>query len=82
MFDLNRVMMSDFGSIFISVLLGLGLAALFRRACRGDGCVVVQAPDVSELRKNTYRTSDGNCYRYTPTEVSCPLFRTGVVRTV
>lgn len=61
---------TDNGSIVFSALVGFGLAMIFRRTCTGDACVVVQAPDVAELRKRIYEI-DGSCYRYTPVAVEC-----------
>jgi hypothetical protein len=60
------------GSIIISVILGLGLAAVFRRACRGDNCVVIKAPSMKEVSESVYRLDDA-CYKYTPEVVACPL---------
>ena len=64
------LMHSDRGSILVSVLLGLGLATMFRQTCKRD-CVVIRAPDLAELRRYTY-DMDGTCYRYTPRAVPCP----------
>jgi hypothetical protein len=67
---IKRMLSDKFGSIMISVILGLGLAALFRRVCSGDGCVVVQAPSEKEMRDYVYKI-DASCYKYTPNVVSC-----------
>ena len=66
----KRMLSDKFGSILISVLLGLGLAALFRRVCSGDGCVVVKAPSEKEIRDFVYKV-DASCYKYTPNAVPC-----------
>jgi hypothetical protein len=76
--NLGKAMSTPIGAIIISVILGLGLAALFRTVCHGDGCVVIKAPDASELQKFVYRiggnsANDAECYKYTPEEVPCPL---------
>lgn len=75
---LSKAMSQPIGSIVISVILGLGLAALFRQVCHGDGCVVIQAPDASDLQRYTYRiggnsAKDAECYKYSPHVVPCPL---------
>lgn len=59
------------GAMLTSVLLGLGLASMFRYTCVGDSCVVVQAPDFEELSRTIYEM-DGNCYKYTPSATVCP----------
>lgn len=60
---------SDRGSVVVSVILGLGMASLFRKTC-GRNCIVVRAPDLDQLRKHIYEI-DGTCYKYTPRAVQC-----------
>jgi hypothetical protein len=67
----RKVLHDDLGSIVISVILGLGLAALFRRACTGDHCVVVKSPSLAEVSKHFYKV-DADCFKYTPQVVPCP----------
>ena len=66
----KNVLHDNFGSIIISVILGLGLAALFRRVCSGDGCIIVKAPNASDIGKYYYKV-DNSCYKYTPNLVDC-----------
>lgn len=69
---IKRVLNDNAGSIMISVILGLGLAAIFRKACSGGSCIVVRHPDLGELKKYVYRM-DGSCFKYTPHVVPCPV---------
>ena len=69
---IKRALTDNFGSIIISVILGLGLAAVFRRVCSGDGCIVVKAPSAKELNDHVYRI-DQSCYKYTPNVVPCKI---------
>ena len=59
------------GSIIISVILGLGLAALFRRACKGKECVIVKAPPTNDTNNYVYKIDD-DCYKYHKTAAQCP----------
>jgi hypothetical protein len=68
----KKMMKDKVGSIVISVILGLGLAAIFRRACSGDGCIVVKPPDRKEVEDHVFRI-DKSCYRYSPNVVPCKL---------
>ncbi len=70
--EIKRIAHDNTGSLILSALLGLGLAALFRSACRGDGCVVVRAPNLAEVQRHTYQVSQDACYKYTPEVVPCP----------
>jgi hypothetical protein len=56
------------------VILGLGLAAMFRRACTGDGCIVVKPPDHKEVAENVYKI-EKSCYKYTPNVIPCKYDR-------
>jgi hypothetical protein len=67
---LRNIMDSDSGAIVVSIMLGLGLAAVFRTACKGGRCVVVNGPPMSDVRDKVYRLDD-KCYRYTPYVVPC-----------
>lgn len=68
---MGRIMATDAGAIVVSLLLGLGLAAIFRRACHGDGCLVLRAPDAGEIARSHYKVG-ADCYKYTPRVVPCP----------
>jgi hypothetical protein len=57
-------------SIIISVILGLGLAALFRRVCDGKKCIIVEGPPLRETEKYYYQIHE-NCYKYTPVVSEC-----------
>jgi hypothetical protein len=71
----GKVMTDPFGRVLVSVILGLGLAALFRRACVGEGCVVIQAPDSREVEDYVYKNANDSCFRYTPNVVPCPIVK-------
>lgn len=66
----KKIMQDKFGSIVISVILGLGLAAMFRRACAGDSCVVIKPPDQKEVTDHVFKIEQ-SCFRYTPNVVPC-----------
>jgi hypothetical protein len=68
--DIKQVLDTEFGSIAISVLLGIGLAALFRTACKDGKCVVITGPPRSET-ENYYYKIDDNCFKYTPVSTEC-----------
>ena len=61
---------SEQGAIIISIILGLGLAALFRKACADNSCIVVKGPKTEEI-KDTHYKIDNTCYKYNPVVVEC-----------
>jgi glucokinase len=58
------------GRIISSVLLGLGLATLFRQICKGKNCVVEHAVPMSDITDKVYKY-DNKCYKYTSVPVKC-----------
>ena len=58
------------GRIVVSVILGVGLASIFRRVCNSRECLVFEAPPMEEVTKNTYRYN-GKCYRFEESPVAC-----------
>lgn len=61
---------SDPGRKVLSVILGLGLASLFRQVCKKGQCIVVKGPPVADVEKYLYRIDD-RCYKYTVQARSC-----------
>lgn len=68
--NIKTMLSTPSGSIIISILLGLGLAAVFRRACNGNRCIVIKGPSPSEVAQNYYKVNS-NCYKYTPVFTEC-----------
>jgi len=61
---------SDHGRIIISVIWGLGLATLFRKACKGRNCIVIKSPNPKELKNKVYGF-DGKCFKFNSYMTSC-----------
>ena len=51
------------GRMIISILLGLGLATLFRKACVDGSCLQFNGPVISEVDGKTYQFGE-YCYKY------------------
>lgn len=58
------------GRIILSIIWGLGLAALFRKVCKGRSCIVVKGASPSEMEGKIYSFND-KCYEYTSENTSC-----------
>lgn len=58
------------GSIVISIVLGLGLASIFKRRCTGDNCRVFKAPAVNKLRGKIFK-KDNKCYEMKEQAATC-----------
>lgn len=67
----SNILNDDFGAIVVSVILGLGLSAIFRATCHGEGCIVVRSPPMDQIDKHVYKI-DRQCYKYSTYAVNCP----------
>lgn len=67
---LKRLLHTETGKIIISIILGLGVASLFRKACKDRSCLKFQAPPLKELEKDVYRQDD-KCYTYKTKATTC-----------
>ena len=61
--NLKRLITSSFGKIILSILLGLGLASLFRKVCNDKNCIVFNGPIISDIDGKIYKHGD-KCYKY------------------
>jgi hypothetical protein len=67
---IGKILNSDLGGIIISVILGLGLAALFRKACDDNKCILIKGPDNDEITRNIYKINH-DCFKYEPVFTEC-----------
>jgi hypothetical protein len=68
---LEKFVRSSSGRIIMSILLGFGLAAIFRPVCNGgDTCTILKAPNLEEIKDNTYKFNS-KCYIFEPNAISC-----------
>ena len=61
--NLKRLIYSDVGRIVISILLGLGLATLFRRVCKERDCLVFHAPQINKIKNQVFKFKN-KCYKF------------------
>ena len=55
----------------ISIVLGFGLAAIFRPLCKGPDCLVIRGPPVNEIRGAVYQFG-AKCVEFDAKAVECP----------
>jgi hypothetical protein len=67
---LQRFVKSSTGKILMSILLGLGLATLFRQSCSGKNCKVYKAPPFEDIENNVYKI-DNQCYKFNKNNITC-----------
>ena len=70
--NLLKNMHTDKGKYAISIILGFGLASLFRKVCKDRNCIVFQAPSIDEINENIYNF-DNKCYKFNEKSMKCGI---------
>lgn len=65
-----RLFHSKSGHIVISIILGFGLACLFRKVCKDRECIIYTAPDFKKIKDKIFKF-DEKCYKYTKETSTC-----------
>jgi CRISPR/Cas system-associated endonuclease/helicase Cas3 len=60
------------GKTLMSLILGFGLASLFRKICKEKNCLLFYAPPMEELHDKIYK-SNGKCVKYKPVATKCSM---------
>ena len=68
--NFKRLLTTPIGITFISILLGLGLATLFRKVCKGKDCILFNGPVISEIDGKIYKYGE-YCYKYSVSPAKC-----------
>jgi len=69
---LGKFVHSERGKILMSILLGLGLASLFRKVCKAHNCLTFYAPPLDDLKDKIYK-NNGKCIKYVPVATKCTI---------
>ena len=67
---LGKFVHTKSGKVLMSVILGFGLASLFRVVCKDKNCIISRAPPMDKIEGKIYKYQD-KCYSYNPTSVKC-----------
>lgn len=60
------------GKTLMSLILGFGLASLFRKICKEKNCLLFYAPPMEDLKNKIYK-SDRTCVKYKPVATKCSM---------
>ena len=61
---------SETGKQMLSIILGLGIASLFRNVCKDKNCIIFKAPPLDDIKDKVYKYNN-KCYKYNPVSVKC-----------
>ena len=67
---LGKFVHTETGKIIMSILLGFGLASLFRTVCRDKECLLFYAPPLEKIKDKIYKSSN-KCVKYLPMPTKC-----------
>ena len=81
MFDLEALIKIPHMATLISLVLGFGLAAIFRPLCKGPDCVILRGPPISDIRGSVYQFGS-KCVEFVPKTIACPADGTKTVETL
>ena len=68
-FNIKKVLETKTGQIMISIILGLGLATLFKKSCENGSCIVYTTPP-KDISKKIYK-NDKKCFKFKANSTKC-----------
>lgn len=68
--NIRRLLYSEYSDIIISIILGFGLATLFRKICNERNCIVFQAPKNENIENQIFRHNN-QCFKYKHKSEQC-----------
>tara|TARA_B110000495_G_C22849876_1_gene495572 strand:- start:598 stop:837 length:240 start_codon:yes stop_codon:yes gene_type:complete len=68
--NFKRLIHTDIGRIIISILLGLGLATLFRKVCNDRSCMIFKAPQLKKIKGQIFKYGK-KCYKFNEEIENC-----------
>ena len=68
--NFKRLLHSSLGKIIISILIGLGVATLFRKVCDDKNCLTFKGPILGDIDGKIYKHGE-KCFSYTPVTTQC-----------
>ena len=69
--NFNRLLNTDVGRAFVSFILGIGIATLFRQVCKDGDCLIFDGPILSEISEDKIFKHNDKCYKYKRRSETC-----------
>lgn len=69
--NLEAILKSRSFNILFSFLMGVAIMAIVRPICRGPDCIIMKAPNASEINSSTYQIGS-KCYQFRSEAIDCP----------
>ena len=68
--NIKRLLHGKYSKYVISIILGIGLATLFRKACNSKNCLVFKAPSMEKINNQVFKYND-KCYTFKSSAQTC-----------
>jgi hypothetical protein len=68
--ELHNILHTPAGKIFISIILGIGLASLFQKVCTDKKCIDFRGPVLPDFQQQIFQYGN-KCYQYRPVAGKC-----------
>ena len=68
---------TKFGKYLISIILGVGLASLFRKSCENKDCLVFNGPHHMVIANNIFKHNN-KCHSFNAQSISCDKKKTHI----
>ena len=68
--SIKTILNSERGKILFSILLGFGLATLFRKSCESSNCLIFKIPDLNKIDNKIFKFDD-KCFKFQTESISC-----------
>ena len=68
--NLLNAMKTNFGRNLISIIIGVGIASIFRKSCEGSNCMIFKGPEFDKVNKKIYKFNN-KCYKFKEKNVTC-----------
>ena len=76
---IKQLIHSKYGKILLSIILGIGLAALFNTSCTSKSCYRYVAPHTSKVEQGIWQYNE-QCYKYEPKIKTCNKSKKKIMR--
>ena len=68
--NIKRLLYTPVSKYIISIVLGFGLATLFRKVCKDRNCMIFKAPNIKHIQNKIFKHGE-KCYKYNSTPQKC-----------
>lgn len=68
--NLESFLKTDKAKLIFSILIGFGIATLFRKACKERNCIVFKFPPLENVENKIF-FQNNKCVKYTSENVKC-----------